>query len=73
MRLNVKVTPRAKRPGIATAADGTLLVKVAAPASDGRANAAVRAALAAHFDIPQHAVAIVHGLTSRRKIVEIRT
>jgi len=71
MRIQVKVTPRAKRPGVATAADGTLAVKVRAPATDGRANDAVIEALAAHFGVPRRAVTIVHGHTSRRKLVEI--
>ena len=72
MRIPVKVTPRSKRPGVETAADGTLVVKVSQPAEDGRANAAVVEALAAHFGVPKRAVTIVHGLASRRKLVEIQ-
>jgi uncharacterized protein (TIGR00251 family) len=71
MRIRVKVTPRAKRPGIEAAADGTLVVKVREPADDGRANVAVVAALAKHFSVPRRAVSIVHGHTNRRKLVEI--
>jgi hypothetical protein len=71
MRLTVRVTPRAKQPGIATAADGTLTVKVREPATDGRANAAVIAALAEYFHVPKRAVVIQHGQTSRHKLVEI--
>ena len=71
MKIQVKVTPRAKRPGIETAADGTLIVKVREPAEDGRANAAVVEALAEHFHIAKSAVRIVHGHSSRRKLVEI--
>jgi uncharacterized protein len=71
MRIQVKVTPRARQPGVATAADGTLVVKVRAPAEDGRANEAVIAALAEHFGVPRRAVRIVHGHTSRRKLVEV--
>jgi len=71
MRIQVKVTPRAKQPGVTPAADGTLAVKVRAPATDGRANDAVIEALAEHFGVPRRAVTIVHGHTSRRKLVEI--
>ena len=72
MRLQVKVTPRAKKPGIETAGDGTLVVKVREPAEDGRANDAVIAALAGHFGVAKRAVTIVHGHGSRRKLVEVQ-
>ena len=73
MRLQVKVTPRAKRPAIELAGDGTLVVKVREPAEDGRANDAVVVALAGHFGVAKRAVTIVHGQTSRRKLVEIQS
>ena len=72
MRLQIRVTPRAKRPGVETAGDGTLVVKVREPAEDGRANTAVIEALAEHFGVAKHAITIVHGQSSRRKLVEIR-
>ena len=71
VRRHIKVTPRARKPGIETAADGTLVVKVREPAEDGRANAAVIEALADHFGVPKRAVSIVHGHGSRRKLIEI--
>jgi uncharacterized protein len=71
MKIQIKVIPRSKRPGIDLAADGTLVVKVREPAENGRANAAVIEALAKHFNVPRRAVSIVHGHTSRRKLVEI--
>ena len=72
MRLQIRVTPRARRPGIETAGDGTLVVKVREPAEDGRANAAVIEALAGHFGVPKRAVTILHGHGSRRKLVEVQ-
>ena len=71
MRIQVKVTPRAKRPGIEQAPDGTWVVKVHQPAADGRANEAVVEVLAEHFGVPKRSVSIVHGQTSRRKLIEI--
>ena len=71
MRFSVKVVPRARQPGVAPAADGTLVVKVREPAEDGRANAAVIVALAEHFKVKPRAVTIVHGHASRRKLVDI--
>jgi uncharacterized protein len=71
MRVQIKVTPRAKRPAVEASSDGTLAVKVREPAESGRANAAVIEALAKHFNVPRRAVSILHGHTSRRKLVEI--
>jgi uncharacterized protein (TIGR00251 family) len=71
MRVPIRVTPRAKRPAVEVADDGALVVKVREPAEDGRANAAVIEALAGHFGVSKRAVTIVHGLTSRRKLVEV--
>ena len=71
MKLHVRVTPRAKRRAIEQAPDGTLLVKVTEPAEDGRANAAVIAAVAAHFGVPKRRVTIIRGLTSRQKQIDI--
>ena len=71
MRLQIRVTPRARKPGIEAAANGTLVVKVREPAEDGRADGAVVEALAAHFCVSRRAVTILHGFGSRRKLVEI--
>ncbi|MCG3149829.1 MAG: hypothetical protein PCFJNLEI_03294 [Verrucomicrobiae bacterium] len=73
MRIQVKVTPRAKRPHIELTAAGALAVKVREPATDGRANAAVIEAVAGHFGVAKRAVTIVHGQTSRHKLVEIQS
>ncbi len=70
-RIDIRVTPRAKRPGIETGADGLLHVKVAQAPSDGQANAAVIEALAKHFGVAKRSVRIVQGETARRKRVEI--
>ena len=72
MRLQIRVTPHAKKPGLETAWDGTLMVKVREPAEDGRANDAVIEALAGHFGVAKRAVTIVHGHSSRRKLVEVK-
>lgn len=53
-------------------ADGTFVVKVKEPAKEGKANQAVIEALAGHFAIPKRSVTILHGHTSRCKLVEIK-
>ena len=72
MRLQIRVTPRARQPAVEKASDGTLVVKVREPAENGRANDAVIAALAVHFGVAKRGVTIVHGHGSRRKLVEIQ-
>jgi len=71
MRIQIKVVPRAKRPGVEQMPDGSWRVAVSAPAEDGKANVAVIEALAKHFDVPKSSVKIVRGLASRLKEVEI--
>lgn len=70
-RIEVRVVPRSKRPGVEAGPDGTLTVRVAQPAEDGRANAAVIEALAERFRVPKRAVTILRGHATRRKLIEI--
>jgi uncharacterized protein (TIGR00251 family) len=71
MTVVVQVRPRSGRRAVEVRADGSLLVRVTEPAEDGRANAAVIEALAAHFGVARRLVSIARGATSRRKLVEI--
>lgn len=71
MRIRVRVVPRAKTNGIELLPDGSLRVRVSAPAEGGRANAAVIEALAEHFHVPRRTVTIRYGATGRSKLVEI--
>ncbi len=67
----IRVIPRAKRTRVGGEREGRLLVRVAAPPVDGKANAAAVAALAAALDVPKRSVAIVRGSGSRDKLVRI--
>lgn len=51
--------------------DGALVVRVTAPAVDGRATEAALAAVAEAFGVRRAAVRLVTGAASRTKIVEI--
>jgi len=73
MRLTVRVAPRARQRRLEQAPDGTWRAMVPEPPEDGRANAALVALLAEHFNVPKRALRIVHGYTSRQKIVEIKS
>ena len=68
----IKVAPGSARTEImGQMADGTLKVRVAAPAEKGKANQALCAALAAHYGVSRSAVTIVSGHGSPRKLVRI--
>jgi uncharacterized protein (TIGR00251 family) len=71
VRFSVKVTPGARRPSVGGRHGDALVVRVAARAVEGAANAAVVDALAEAFGVRKRDVTIVHGHTSRTKLVEI--
>lgn len=66
----VKVTPRARRPGV-TLDDGLLRVSVTAPPEDGKANAAVAEALAHALGIAKGRLSLIRGATARDKVFRI--
>jgi uncharacterized protein (TIGR00251 family) len=71
-RLTVRVQPGAPVAGLAgTLADGTLKVRVTAPALEGRANQAVEELLAERLGVRRSQVRITRGAASRRKVVEV--
>jgi uncharacterized protein YggU (UPF0235/DUF167 family) len=72
--VRVRLTPRARRPGIGPVrADGVLVVKVAEPPVDGRANDGLCRALARAAGVPRSAVTVVSGHAARDKRVRIAT
>jgi len=50
---------------------GALIVRVSAPAVDGRATAAALAAVAEAFGVRSRSVTLVTGQTSRTKVFEV--
>lgn len=70
-QLHVRVSPGARRPGIAGRHGNAWKIRVAAPPQDGRANAAVVELLARTLAVPSRAVTLVAGATSRDKVIEV--
>ncbi|MBI1859766.1 MAG: DUF167 domain-containing protein [Deltaproteobacteria bacterium] len=71
MKLTIQVKPNSRIETIETLPNGTLVLKVRAPATEGKANTAVIEALATHFKVPKSRIQIVRGKASRTKVVEI--
>jgi len=68
----VRIVPRASRSEIVGEYDGALRVRIAAPPVDGAANKELIRTLAKIFKLPQNAVEIVSGATSKGKVVRVR-
>lgn len=75
--LRVRVTPKAKAARIRKeiAEDGSTYYKiyVTVVAEDGKANKAVIKLLAKALGLPQSALTITHGLTSKDKMIQIKS
>ncbi len=70
MRINVRVIPRSSRNSIERTPGG-LRVRLTAPPVDGAANDALVSLLAECLGIAKRDISVVHGATSRQKIVEV--
>ena len=71
VRFAVRITPRSSSNAIDGAIDGTLRVRVTAPAVEGAANAALVNLLADVLGVAKRDVRIVAGATSRQKLVVV--
>jgi hypothetical protein len=69
--LTVRVQPNARRGEIVGLYGDALKIKVAAPAVDNKANAALVEFLGETLGVPRSAIVIRHGVTGRRKVLEI--
>ena len=71
VRFEVRARPRARKSRVAGEREGALVVDLAAPPVDGAANSALVEVLAAALGLARRAVTLVHGETSRTKLVEV--
>ena len=69
-KIQVAVKPGSKTDSVERIGDD-LVVRVKARAIDGKANEAVVRLLAKHFGVRQSQVVVLHGHTSRRKLILI--
>lgn len=71
MRVEIHVRPGAARAAVGGSHDGALVVRVTEPADRGRATSAAIREVARALGLPQHAVRLSHGATSRRKLLDL--
>jgi uncharacterized protein YggU (UPF0235/DUF167 family) len=69
--LRVRVQPRSARDGFGGVRDGALVVRVAAPPAEGRANEAVRRVLAAALGVPPSSIQLQRGARGRDKLLHL--
>ena len=69
--VSIAVKPRATRAGVACSPEGTITVRVHAPAAEGAANRECVALLAAALGVPKTSITIVRGEKGRRKQIAV--
>lgn len=72
MKIFVKAKPSAREEKIEQISENHFVVAVKEPPISGKANEAIRKAIAQHFKVPPSEVSIISGHTSRQKVVEIQ-
>jgi uncharacterized protein len=70
-RVAIRVQASARKNAIVGIRDGVVLMRVTAPAIEGRANEAVQRFVARRVGVARSSVTIVRGHRSRDKVVEI--
>ncbi|CUI09694.1 DUF167 domain-containing protein [Massilia antarctica] len=71
IRLAVQITPNAKKTEVIGVLGDSLKLKLQAQPIEGRANEALIKYLSGELGVPKSALTITHGLTSKRKLVEV--
>lgn len=73
MKISIQIKPGSKKEGIEILSETEWVVRVKEPAVEGKANAAMIEAIAEKLNLPKSKVKLLHGLKSKKKIVEIQT
>jgi uncharacterized protein (TIGR00251 family) len=71
VKLAVRVIPNARRSEFSGRRDGEIVLRLNAPAVEGKANKAAVEFIAKHFGIPRSRVILVSGEKTRHKVFEL--
>ena len=71
MKINIKAKPSSREEKVEKIDETNYVVSVKEPPEKGKANNAIRNALAMYFKIASVRVKIISGYSSRNKIIEI--
>jgi uncharacterized protein (TIGR00251 family) len=70
-RLRIRVIPNAKKNEFGGSREGEIILRLSAPALEGKANRAAVDFLSQFLSVPKAAISIVAGEKSRHKIFEV--
>ncbi|MGD1044957.1 MAG: DUF167 domain-containing protein [Bacteroidota bacterium] len=71
MKFKIIVKPNARKNEVIRAADGTLIIRVAVPPIEGKANEKVIEVLSEYLNKPKRSISIVSGFKGKNKIIEV--
>jgi uncharacterized protein YggU (UPF0235/DUF167 family) len=71
LRLALQITPNARKTEVIGVLDDALKLKLQAQPIEGKANEALIKYLSGELSVPKSALTITHGLTSKRKLIEV--
>jgi uncharacterized protein (TIGR00251 family) len=71
VRIAVQITPNAKKTEVVGVQGDALKLKLQAQPIEGKANEALIKYLAGVLSVPRSAVAITHGHTNKKKLIEV--
>ena len=71
IRIAVQLAPKAKKTEVVGVVEDMLRIRLQAQPVDGKANEALIRFVADTLGVPKRAVALTHGFTSKRKLLEV--
>jgi uncharacterized protein len=71
MKIKIIVKPNARKNEVIRSVDGTLVIRVAVPPIEGKANEEVIEVLSEYFNKPKRSISIISGFKGRNKIIEV--
>ena len=71
MKLTVRVKPNARKNEVVQREDGTYLLSVNVPPTEGKANEKIIELLSEYLKKPKSSLSILRGIKSKNKIIEV--